>query len=102
MAVHNPLMPEEESQRIRGEVRRVFLEVWDPIRIKDEPNAQDEYDRYIGKALELLITGGTDKQILEYLDWIIRRMGMDGSRVSLKTVVVALRAINLANKPTVA
>ena len=32
-----------ESRRIRGEIRRVLMTVWDPIGVKDEPNAQDEY-----------------------------------------------------------
>ena len=32
-----------ESRRIRAEVRRVLSDVWDPIGVKDEPNAQDEY-----------------------------------------------------------
>jgi hypothetical protein len=37
-----------ESRRIRVEIRRVLLTVWDPIGIRDESNAQDEYDGYLG------------------------------------------------------
>ena len=68
----------------------MFLEVWDPIHISDEPNAQNEYDGYIDRAFELLTSGGSDKDIVEYLTG---RMGMDGSRVSLQTVTAALRRI---------
>jgi hypothetical protein len=73
----------------------VFLEVWDPIRISDEPNAQDEYEGYIGRVFELLTTGGSDKEIIEYLLWATERMRMDGSSVSLQTVVAALRQISI-------
>ena len=93
MTVRYPVMTKEESRDVRCAIRRVFLEVWDPIRISDEPNAQDEYDGYIGRAFELLTMGGSDKDIIEYLLWIVGRMGMDGSRVSLQTVTAALRQI---------
>src|SRR6266576_2488386 len=93
MAVRYPVMTKEESQEMRCAIRRVFLEVWDPIRISDEPNAQDEYDGYIGRVFELLTTGGRDEEIIEYLLWATDRMGMDGSRASLQTVVAALRSI---------
>jgi hypothetical protein len=90
-----PIMPKEHSRRIRADIRRVFLDVWDPIRIADEPNAQDEYDGYVGRAFELLTTGATDREIEEYLLWIVERMGMDGSRHSHPDVIDALRAIDL-------
>ncbi len=87
-------MPKERSREVRIAIRRVFLD-WDPIGIRDEPNAQDEYDGYIGHAFELLATGATDREIEEYLLWIVNRMGMDGSRVSHRDVITALRAIRL-------
>jgi hypothetical protein len=87
-------MPKDQSR----EIRRVFLEVWDPIRISDEPNAQDEYDGYIGGVFELLVNGGTDREIVEYLDWAVGRMGMDGSRASFADVIAALRQIPIPNR----
>jgi hypothetical protein len=98
VAVVYPLMPKDESREVRCAIRRVFLEVWDPIRIGDEPNAQDEYDGYIGRVFELLVTGGSDKEIIEHLLWATERMGMDGSRASLQTVTAALRQIDLSGK----
>jgi hypothetical protein len=93
MTVRYPVMTKEESRDVRSAIRRVFLEIWDPIGMSDEPNAQDEYDGYVGRAFELLTTGGSDKEIVEYLLWITGRMGMDASRVSLQTVTAALRQI---------
>jgi hypothetical protein len=43
------------------------VKVWDPIGIKGEPGAQDEYDSYIGGALHLLMNLGSEKQIEDYL-----------------------------------
>jgi hypothetical protein len=91
MRVRYPVVTKEESREVRCAIRRVFLDVWDPIRISDEPNAQDEYDGYIGRVFELLVLGGSDNEIIEYLDWAVGWMGMDGSRVSLQAVVEALR-----------
>lgn len=93
MTVRYPIMTKEESREVRRAIRRVFLEVWDPLGVSDEPNAQDEYDGYIGRAFELLTTSGSDKEIVDYLLWIVGRMGMDASRANLQTVTAALRQI---------
>lgn len=98
MEIRYPVMPKDQSREMRRAIRRVFLEVWDPIRISDEPNAQDEYDGYIGGVFELLVNGGTDREIVEYLDWAVGRMGMDGSRASFADVIAALRQIPIPNR----
>ena len=100
METRYPVMPKEESRELRRAIRKVFLEVWDPIGIADEPFAQDEYDGYIGRVFELLTAGGSDRVIEEYLLWTTSRMGMDGSRVSLKTVVEALHRMEWKGKAT--
>jgi hypothetical protein len=92
-----PLMPKEQSREVRRAIRKVFVEVWDPIGVMADPEwPRDEYDGYIGRVFELLVTGGSDKEIVEYLEWAVARMGMDGSRVSLQTVVAALRQIPIS------
>jgi hypothetical protein len=70
--------------------------VWDPIGVRDAPNAWDEYDGYIGHAFELLFTHASDREWKEYLDWIVARMGMDSSRQPHSDVIQALRAIDLS------
>ena len=95
-----PLTSKEHSRRIRVEIRRVFLDVWDPIGIHDAPNAQDEYDSYVGPAFELLMRNASDAELKKFLDWVVSRMGMDGSRHSDADVIVALRAIPLSEAET--
>ena len=69
-----------ESRRIRVEIRRVLLDVWDPIGVRDEPNAQDDSDCCLGSLFHLLTTGGTDDKIAEYL-W---RQGTEHMGLSLQ------------------
>jgi hypothetical protein len=89
-------MPKEESRRVRCEIRKVFIEVWDPIGVMDDPTwPRDEYDGYIGRTFELLVMGGSDEEIIDHLVWSVDRMGMDASRASLEAVVAALRTIRL-------
>ena len=85
-----------ESRRIRVEIRRVLLQHWDPIGISDEPNAQDEYDGYLGGVYELLVGGASDKQIADHLGCIVEeRMGLDPQSEASEKTIRALRAIQI-------
>ncbi len=86
-----------ESRRIRVEIRHVLMDVWDPIGIKDEPNAQDEYDSYLGGVYELLTNGASDERIQEQLWWIVtERMGLSAAKqTDMAQAVKALRRIAL-------
>jgi len=86
-----------ESRAIHIEIRRVLLEVWDPIGVKDEPYAQDEYDSYIGDIYEILAHNGSDEKIIEYLRWVAEdRMGFSHSpKDILGATVTALRGISI-------
>ena len=89
MSTPKPIIDKAESRRIRVEMRHVLLEVWDPIGIKDEPNAQNEYDGYIGKLYDLLVSHADDSQIIDYLYSAVHdHMGLDpASRSDMQTTV---------------
>ena len=40
-----------ESRRIRNQIRRVLLNVWDPIAVGDIPECSDEYDLLLRRRL---------------------------------------------------
>lgn len=91
------MIDKREAKRIMAEIRLVLLDVWDPIGIRDEPNAQDEYDSYVGPLSQLLINGATDDKIA---DWLYRQadetMGLGGvQREAMFPTVAALRKIPL-------
>ncbi|MBN8918550.1 MAG: hypothetical protein J0I31_23420 [Rhizobiales bacterium] len=46
----------EMNELLKG-VRHVLLNVWDPIGIRDVPDAQDEYDDYLIPVLQALRNG---------------------------------------------
>jgi hypothetical protein len=82
------------SRRIRVQSRHVFLDVWDPICIRDEPNAQDEYDEYIGPVFSLLSSGATDEQLNDRLLYFVNdRMGLNATSEAMLPTIRALRGI---------
>lgn len=83
-------------QELRDAIRKVLVEVWDPLRLMDDPDwPRDEYDRYIDGVFTLLVESGNDQQIFDHLDWAAGCMGIDGSSASMQQVVAALRKIDL-------
>ena len=44
-----------QSRESRARVREVLMQEWDPIGVRDEPDAQDEYDRYAARAYVMLM-----------------------------------------------
>ncbi|HZD48702.1 MAG TPA: hypothetical protein VE178_08140 [Silvibacterium sp.] len=83
------------SREIRRNIRRVLLDVWDPIGVRDEPYAQDEYDAYLGDIYEILVGRASDDKLVEYLRWVAEdRMGFSHSpKDILDATVKALREI---------
>lgn len=95
------MIDEYESREIRARIRDVLLNDWDPIGIRDEPNAQDEYDRYLGDIYELLMRRAPDSEIAHYLHWVAHeRMGFtsEASRAAALRTVGPLKAIPLPER----
>ena len=88
----------ERSQRIRRDIRSVLITHWDPIGVRDEPMAADEYDGYVGGVYELLLAKGTEDAISDHLREIeIKRMGYATEQVPQRQdVAVKLNEILLA------
>ncbi len=94
MQIRYPIMSKEESRRVRCEIRKVFVETWDPIGVMDDPTwPRDEYDAYIGGMFELLTSRASDEEISRYLDECVAHIGVDASRHSHRDVIEALRRI---------
>jgi hypothetical protein len=83
------------SRRVRAQIRHVLLNVWDPIGIKEERNAQDEYDSYLGEILGLLLRGARDEELSDRLLYFVNdRMGLEAKSEDMVPTVRALRAID--------
>ena len=80
----------------KRQIRRVFMEDWDPIGIRHEPNAQDEYDGYLGGVYDLLAREASEAEVVDYLHWVeADRMGMASDWARLVPVAQRLRRLNI-------
>jgi hypothetical protein len=79
------------------QICRVLLQVWDPIGVKDEPNAQDEYDSYAPRIYHLLKRGASDEELAAELHHITTvTMGLSGPCLAdMMATVIALRNVVL-------
>lgn len=48
-------------------VQKVLMEDWDPIGIKNESGAQDEYDSYIPALYKMITSNRPRQEMVEYL-----------------------------------
>ena len=65
----------EESRNIRAEIRSILMSEWDPIGVKDTPEAADEYDLYLGDVYRLVVQGASPSKIAAYLRYVeVERM----------------------------
>ena len=85
---------------VRPEVCRVLLEVWDPIGVREAPEARTEYDRYADHVIGQLFSGATDDEIAEYLfRQATEKMGLTYRKESAYPTVAELRRISLPALP---
>lgn len=68
-------------------IRRVLMERWDPIGVREEREAQDEYDSYLPVIYRLLVTNRPKHELVDYLWWVeTERMGLRGDRQATEAV----------------
>jgi hypothetical protein len=62
-------------------IRQILLRDWDPIGVADIPQAQDEYDSYIGQLYGMLIRHEPRHKVVDFLWWVeTEHMGLYGNR----------------------
>jgi hypothetical protein len=62
-------------------LRESVMNEWDPIGVKDIPEAADEYDAYLGEIRQLVMANASIQHIFDYL-WKVetQTMGLTGNR----------------------
>jgi len=75
-------------------IRAALLHEWDPIGVRDDPEAQGEYDSYAGMIYKLLLNSANQDAIFDYL-WYVEtlQLGLPGNRKA--TEKFAARLIEL-------
>jgi hypothetical protein len=67
---------------------------WDPIGVKDEPLAADEYDSYLGDLFELLVRQAESSEIEKYLRQVeIVQMGLSETVRATEKRAAAVREL---------
>ncbi len=63
------------------DIRQVLLRDWDPIGVKDSPEAQDEYDSYVWPVYSILLKRGGPRDVAAYLAELVQEsMGLGTSQ----------------------
>jgi hypothetical protein len=52
---------------IQESIRQILVRDWDPIGVNDVPEAQDEYDSYVGGVYRLLASHCSTEQMIDHL-----------------------------------
>jgi hypothetical protein len=58
---------EKRAREIRRSIGEVLLRNWDPVRVRGEPQARDEYDAYVGGIYKLIASGATVHELADHL-----------------------------------
>lgn len=53
-----------QSRESRAKIRQILMDSWDPIGVRDVPEAQDEYDRYVGEVYVMLMDQRATEQAI--------------------------------------
>jgi hypothetical protein len=87
---------EERARQIQQQIREILLHEWDPIGVADMPEAQDEYDGYVGGVYRLLAEAATPSAIAAHLARIEGdRMGLPSSPAARLDVATKLCALDV-------
>ena len=77
-------------------IGNVLLKEWDPIGVKEVPEAQDEYEGYIGRVYRLLAQGAPTIQIADELEKITtKEMGLRSAPKESQRIAELLKAIDV-------
>ncbi len=57
-----------QYNRLQAGIHNILINEWDPIGVRDQPLAQDEYDSYIPGIIRLLERGAPESRLAEHLD----------------------------------
>jgi hypothetical protein len=85
------------AKEIQQAIRNTLMRHWDPIGVAATPEAQGEYDSYIGPVYRLLVSGASDAELVKYLCQIetgTLGLGEPAKADHLDQVVTELRKID--------
>lgn len=87
---------ESRALEVQSAIRAVLLEDWDPIDVQHVPEAQGEYDGYVGSVYRLLARGASAEEIAEHLARVEREsIGLSTTATALIAVARKLKQLDI-------
>ena len=87
----------ERAKRCHSLIHEILLKEWDPIGVSHVPEAQDEYDGYVGEIYRLLSRRVPQNEIFDYLWWAeTEHMSLCGNRQ--RTEQIAAKLVKLVQE----
>lgn len=84
----------DRAQAWHDAIRKALVEKWDPIGVREIPEAQDEYDHYVPAVYRLLVTRRPKQELFDYLWWLEREhMGLSGDRQATEAFAEYLQGL---------
>ena len=83
-----------EFDRLCQRIRAILSSDWDPIGVRDVPQAADEYEPYVIPVANRLMAGEPAAKLARFLlDTETNLLGLDGNARRARAVASKLRAI---------
>ncbi len=89
----------DRTKHYHNAIKQILLQEWDPIGVKDIPEAQDEYDSYVWGVYSRLIRQVPQQELFDYL-WEMETvdMGLYGNPSHTEAIVEKLIALRVELK----
>lgn len=86
----------ERARALQKKIKDVLLQEWDPIGVREMPEAQDEYDGYVPAIYSMLISRKPLNEVFNYLLWLeAEHMGLTADRQ--RTQSIAEKLVDLSS-----
>lgn len=84
----------QSDNTLETKVKKILLQDWDPIGVKDISEAKDEYDTYVPNIGRMLRAGLSNVEIYNHLRCIeVNRMGLSGNKAHTQKIAERLHAL---------
>jgi hypothetical protein len=89
----------DRAKHYHNAIKQILLQEWDPIGVKDIPEAQDEYDSYVWGVYSRLIRQASEQELFDYL-WEMEtvNLGLYGNAPHTQAIVEKLTALRVELK----
>ncbi|WP_213993554.1 hypothetical protein [Sodalis sp. dw_96] len=88
----------KKNENFSQQVKTILLNDWDPIGIKDLPEANDEYDDYVFTVCEMISEGKHESDFYDFLFWVeSERICLHVNTEHIKSIAEKLERLTLAS-----